>query len=289
MMKIIEFIEKKVNSIFDFIELKWGSRSSQSFVGYFLVFAFIILLGLIQAQREGFLPDFFSDLIPTNHFYAIHFAFTILLIFEVISLVFSLVKSVANSVGKQFEILSLILLRNSFKEFIYFSEPISWNHISTPIYHIISDATGALLIFIILGFYYKIQKHHAITKDPQEQERFISAKKLLSLILLLTFIVLGVLSVGEPIFNIYISDFFSTFYTILIFSDILIVLISLKYCQNYYVVFRNSAFALTTVFIRLTLVAPPYFNVSMALFSGIFALGVAIAYNYFHGNSVKLL
>lgn len=288
MYKIIEKIELIVNQIFDFIESKWESKTFQSIMGYLLVFSFLGFLLLIELQRQTFLPTFFKNSIPINHFHAINFAFTVLLIFEVISLVFSLVKSVANSVGKQFEILSLILLRNSFKEFIYFPEPISWGNITEPIYHIVSDSGGALIIFILLGIYYKIQKHKSITNSEEEMKRFISSKKMLSLLLLITFVYLGIsffvdLYLGKP--NL---DFFSTFYTILIFSDILIVLVSLKYCHNYYVVFRNSAFALTTVFIRLALIAPPYYNVGMATFAGIFTIGVSIAYNYFHEGTKRI-
>ncbi len=288
MLKLIEYIEQFVNVTFDFIESKWESKKVQSLTGYTLVLAFLGYLFLIEVQRQGFLPNIFSELIPTNHFYAISFAFTILLFFEVISLVFSLVKSVSIAMGKQFEILSLILLRSSFKEFIYFPEPIGWHEISTPLMHIMSDAGGALLIFIILGIYYRIQKHQAITSDELEQKRFISAKKLLSLILIVIFLYLGVVFVLDLLLGYTHNDFFSTFYTVLIFSDILLVLISLKYCQNYFVVFRNSAFALTTVFIRLALIAPPYCNVGMAVFAGLFTLVVTLAYNYFHKGKTYL-
>lgn len=282
MNNIIEIADKIVNQVFDSIEEIWEGKTLQSIIGYLLVFSFVGYLGLIELQRLELLPNFLKNIIPTNHFYAINFAFTILLIFEVISLVFSVVKSVANSVGMQFEILSLILLRNSFKEFIYFPEPISWANLSEPIYHIVSDSGGALIIFILIGIYYKIQKHKDITTTDEEKHRFISAKKMLSLVLLTTFLFLGFTFFEDLYSGSGTFDFFSTFYTILIFSDILIVLISLKYCHNYYVVFRNSAFAITTVFIRLTLIAPPYFNVGMAIFAGIFTIGVSIAYNYFH-------
>ncbi len=288
MLKFIEFIERIVNSTFDYLESKWESKKFQSLTGYTLVSSFLGYLFLIELQRQGLLPSTLNNLIPTNHFYAISFAFTILLIFEIISLVFSLVKSVSISMGKQFEILSLILLRSSFKEFIYFPEPINWDKISTPLLSIMSDAGGALLIFIILGIYYKIQRHQAITDDELEQKRFVSAKKLLSLLLIVAFVYLGVIVLGGLFLEQTHSDFFSTFYTILIFSDILIVLISLKYCQNYFVVFRNSAFALTTVFIRLALIAPQYCNVAMSVFAGIFTLGVTIAYNYFHKGKTNL-
>ncbi len=279
---MLNYLEDKVNILFDSIENRWESKLFLSISGYTLVVSFVVLLILIELLLRGFLPHFLDNIVPHNHFYAINYVFTLLLVFEVISLVFSLVHSVASSVGKQFEILSLILLRNSFKEFIYFPEPIKWDKISEPIFHILSDATGALLIFVILGFYYNLQKHQLITKNSIDQKRFVSAKKLLALVLIIVFIFLGVDNLWKLYHHTNVTNFFASFYTILIFSDILIVLISLRYCQNYYSVFRNSAFALTTVFIRLALSAPVYYNVAIAVFTGLYTLGVTYAYNSFY-------
>ena len=82
MLKLIEYIEQFVNATFDFIESKWESNKVKSLTGYTLVLAFLGYLLLIELQRQGFLPNIFSELTPTNHFYAISFAFTILLIFR---------------------------------------------------------------------------------------------------------------------------------------------------------------------------------------------------------------
>ena len=49
---------------------------------------------------------------------------------------------------------------------------------------------------------------------------------------------------------------FDAFFTALIFADVLVVLISLRYTDTYAVVFRNAGFALATVVLRLALVAP---------------------------------
>lgn len=176
-----------VNRIFDRLESTWEGEKMRRNVAFLLVAAFLIALLVIELQREGLLHRAFQNSIPRNHFYAVSLAFTLLLIIEVISLVFSLVRSVADSVGKQLEILSLILLRASFKEFVYFDEPIRWVDITEPVLHILSDATGALLIFVALGFYYRIQKHRPITKTEEQQHRFVFAKKILALLFLVVF------------------------------------------------------------------------------------------------------
>ena len=276
---MIQKISSMINRIFNELEKFWESDKTHSGVGYLLVLTFIGSLLIIEMNRQGWLPHDLSGLIPTNHFHAVGFVFNMLLIVEVISLVFNLVNSVSEAVGKQFEILSLILLRSSFKEIAYFPEPITWVQFSDPVKHILSDAGGALLIFIFLGFYYRLQKHVPITKDQKDQSRFITAKKMLSLVLLLTFTIIGLFSLWNSIIGKPGQDFFAVFYTILIFADILLVLISLRYSYRYCTLFRNSGFALTTIAIRLALTAPPYVNVLLGMGAAIFAIGLTVAYN----------
>lgn len=268
-------------AIFDKLEALWESDRVRRITAYTLVALFVSMLLVIELRRQEVFPVRWNDLIPTSHFYAINLVFTLLLVIEVISLVFSLAHSVAEAVGKQFEILSLILLRQSFKEFVYFNEPIKWEKISEPVWHILSDAAGALLIFVALGFYYRLQKHRPITRSAEQQRRFVTAKKLLALALLIVFAGVGCHDLWQYLEKGVLYDFFDTFYTILIFGDILLVLISLRASSNYYVVFRNSGFALTTIVIRLALTAPAYVNVALGVGAAIFALGLTMAYNIF--------
>jgi hypothetical protein len=47
------------------------------------------------------------------------------------------------------------------------------------------------------------------------------------------------------------------------------------------VVFRNSAFAVATILIRLTLSAPPFYNVMIGIVAASFSVGLTLAYNTF--------
>ena len=74
---------------------------------------------------------------------------------------------------------------------------------------------------------------------------------------------------------------FKSFYTVLIFSDIVIVLIALRYTLNYYKIFRYSAFVLATILIRISLSAKPVIDVIIGVAATIFVLILTLAYNYF--------
>lgn len=115
---------------YDRLERAWESESLERAIGTALVLGFIASLTAIELNRQDLLPRPISLRLPTSHFAAIGPVFAALLAAEVIGLVFALGRSVANSVGKQFELLSLILLRKAFLEFAKFGEPVQWTRIA---------------------------------------------------------------------------------------------------------------------------------------------------------------
>ncbi len=267
--------------LFDNLEARWESDSGRRSAANLLIFVFLATLVVIEMKRQGLLPDALAGPVSASHFAAVSLAFTFFLIIEIIGLVFALAQSVANAAGKQFEIFSLILLREAFKEFQYFGEPIVWAEIQEPVLHMLADAGGALVVFVLISFYYRAQLHRPITTDAEEQTRFVTAKKAIALLLLAAFVFIGLndlwrFTTGQPVY-----PFFKTFYTVLIFSDVLIVLLSLRYTATYHVVFRNSGFALATVMLRIALAAPVYVNVLLGIAAAGFMLGLTYAYNTF--------
>jgi hypothetical protein len=266
--------------LFDGLKDWWDSFIARRMLGGLLIAAFIGALIVIELNRRGLLPSPLGDVVTTNHFGAIDLAFSLLLVIEVLGLVVALADSVANSVGKQFELLSLIFLRKAFLEFAEFGEPIIWTEVSTPVLHMISYTGAGLLIFVVLGFYYRAQQHQPITADEREQSSFVAGKKLVAMILLVSFLVMGV----SAVFHYFADgdfDLFAGFYLVLIFTDVLIVLMSLIYTSAYRVVFRNSGFAAATVLMRLALTAPPYISGLLGVGSALFVLALSFAYQTF--------
>jgi hypothetical protein len=143
-----------------------------------------------------------------------------------------------------------------------------------------SDTGGALLIFVALGVYYRLQRHVPIT-TADDRASFVATKKALSLVLLAVFCSIGARDIWQFVTTGRGFPFFEAFYTVLIFTDVLLVLISLRYSSTYRVVFRNSGFAAATVFMRLALTAPPYVNAALGLGAVVLACGLTLAYNNF--------
>lgn len=262
--------------MFDRIETLWEAPRMRHAVAAALVVSFLAAVIAIDLNRRGLLPARVGAGVPRNHFRAVELAFWLLLAYEVVGLVLGIARSVANAAGKQFEIFSLILLRHSFEEFGYLDEPLVWEGARDAAFRMVANGFGALLVFVVLGFYYALQRHRPITEDQRDNQHFIDAKKAIALVLLVIFAIVSVSAVKDEG-----KGLFETFFTVLVFADILVVLISLRFSGSYHVVFRNSGLALATVLLRVALSAPPYYNAGLGLAAALFALGLTLAFNRF--------
>jgi hypothetical protein len=266
-------VYERITWIFDPLHQFYEHEKMHRKISILLVLLFVSSLFIIELKRRHLLPELVSHMVPGNHFYAIGGAFTAILILEVISLIFTLPCSFSRSVGKQFEILSLILMRNAFKELSYFEEPVSYLGNEQGILHILSDGFGAVAIFTLLGIYYILQNKAQDERDQADDIfSFVAAKKGIALMLLASFIVMGLRALYLTAIGVEHTDFFHDFYTVLIITDILVVLIAQCFHPSFYSVFRNSGFALSTMIIRLALVAPVYFNVLLGLAAIVLAI-----------------
>jgi hypothetical protein len=134
-----------------------------------------------------------------------------------------------------------------------------------------------LLIFALLGLYYYIQ---AKAFDDGMKKggifMFVAAKKGIALVLLLSFLFMGLNSIFLTLSGQEHTDFLHSFYTLLILTDILVVLISQCFHPSFFTIFRNSGFALSTLLIRLALAAPPYYNALIGVAAASFAILLAL-------------
>ncbi len=267
--------------LYDVLEQFWERANFHRRTVDLLLLIFIVSLAVITVKRQGVMPEPLASYVPSSHFRAIEITFDALLIYEVMGLVFGLVRSVSNSVGKQFEILGLILIRKCFEDFVEFDEPIAWEQVSEMILPIAIDGFGALLIFGLLGAYYRIQQHQAVARAGLDQTSFIRAKKIVALALLFGYVFILAEGLILQLDRGYTFRIFGTFYTMLIFSDILIVLISMRYTTQFRIVFRNFGFALATVSIRLALTAPVGYDVLIGMAGLIYAFVLSLLYNLF--------
>ncbi|SCX90082.1 hypothetical protein [Desulfoluna spongiiphila] len=279
---------RPVLSFYDTLERCWEGPSGHRLAGSLLVGTFLVCLMSVELGRVVTLPGALAHLVPKNHLASIGIALTLLLVIEVMGLVFSMVHSVSTSVGRQLEILSLILLRNVFKE-ISHHNPLSWETLGPGIPGIVAAVSGALIVFGILSLYYRVKKHATLGDHEEDRQSFIAAKKCIALALLTAFHLIAFRSLFGYATGTPAPPAFETVYTLLVLSNIFIVLLSLRHGHNYRVAFRNSGFAVVTVLILIALVAPPLWSAGIGTFAALFALATFWVFGRFEEDTRQAL
>ena len=129
--------------------------------------------------------------------------------------------------------------------------------------------------------------------ESDELARFISRKKAIALGLTVLLLALAAYNLAEfsrdAYGTIYLGAndkvdtnafFYADVFTVMIFTDVLIVILSLVVSDRYELVFRNAAFVISTILIRFSLtVARPYSAV-LALGGMVVGILTLVVYNY---------
>ncbi|MEM6457538.1 MAG: hypothetical protein AAF772_20790, partial [Acidobacteriota bacterium] len=70
-------------------------------------------------------------------------------------------------------------------------------------------------------------------------------------------------------------------FTVMIFTDVLILLFSMLQADDYKLVFRNAGFIVSTILIRFSLTIEKPYDVELALLAMVFGILVLLVYGYF--------
>lgn len=281
-------MRRAAERVFDRLEALWSSDRTRRLLAQTLLGVFALGVVAVELSKHVPLPVALPIQLPETHFVAVELVVDLLLLFELIDLVFSLAASVAGSLGKQLQIFSLILVRKSFDELKSLPEPINLSELPVawtfepeimPIWYMGADALAALGVFLALVAYQRLQLHHRIMTSEEDELRFIQAKKIVALGLIFVVLYLTVREVMFVVSEGRAFDPYPPIFTAFIFSDIALVLISLRYTNQFRVVFRNFGFAVVTVFMRLGITANPGERAALAVLVAGYAVVLAWAYN----------
>ena len=207
--------------------------------------------------------------------------FSILLTYETYQLIRTLPSSFSNSVGKQYEVVTLLVVRDVFKRLADFGTDDEWA-IDGELGLILLECMAFLILFFTALSYRRSSDVSDISRvDDDELDSFVHSKRIISLMLFVAFIGMAVFSFGT--WSLAVIDgeggvdreiFFSDFFTILILADILILLLSYRFTVDFANLARNTGFILSTVILRVAISAPGVSAVVLFTLSGI--LGLAI-------------
>ena len=278
---------EKINIAFGKVFSDSNLRVFEKLILFLATSGFIIHLLLILLNNKGYVDlSFFNDGLFVNPISAIYTPFSFILIYEAFLLIYYLPRSFTTSIAKQFEIMSLILIRKIFKDIPEVDLSDNWI-LNENNLQLIYDLVGVLIVFYLIYLFKKLKENLPQLPVHTNLERFLGYKKLISLLLIPTLILLCIFSFLDWYGAVFIGGenspnidylFFVEFFGILILVDVFILLISFQYTERYSQLVRNTGFIISTILLRLSFNAVGLTSIVL-LISGIF-FGLIILYIY---------
>ena len=257
-------------------------------VGFFVHIAFWALnsTGMISITGEA------SELVssPLSSLYT---PFSILLVYEVYQLTRTIPDSFSSSVGKQYEIATLLVVRDILKRLSEVESSEDWE-ISSDLGFLLVECAAFLALFYTSLTYFRISEKSTKSGEMSgDIAVFVEAKRLVANFMLIVFLITAAYSFVTWIASVQDGGgsvsrviFFLDFFTFLILADILILLISYWFYTDFGNLARNTGFVLSTVIIRVAISSE---GVSaMVLFTLRGLLGIAILRMFAQDSAPKV-
>ncbi len=275
-----------IERVLDYANLKAARRICVlAAIGIFFLSVLFTFL-----QDIGLVPDLMEGKFLSSYYFSFYLAFTFVLFYETLSMIYTIPRSIADAIGKQYQIMSLIILRGIFEHLGEYSHIHSLSGDWHEILRLLTAGFGSLLIFFLVHIYYRIQPHRKVSQDPTVVSRFVAIKELTTVGLILVMVGLaiqevsslaaGIISPQSPEWEIS-HVFFSNVFTLMIFADVLLVLLTMWYSTSYSIVFRTSALTISTVVLRFSFGEEVELSVVMAIMAVLIGIGVTWIYNRF--------
>ena len=248
---------------------------------------FLIHLGLIFAENYLGFDVFISKTnLTSNPISALYTPFTFILIYEAFLLIYYLPRSFTTSVAKEFEIISLVIIRKIFKDIPELNLD-SDSIINEGNLLILYDLLGIIAIFYLIYLFKKTWHNTPKRKSNKKLESFINYKKLISISLVPILFVLCFTNFYDWFVDVFVYKqfnddlngvFFIDFFTVLILVDVLILLISFQYTERYSQLMRNTGFIISTILLRLSFSVTGLFSITLLVLGVAFGLVILKIY-----------
>ena len=271
------------------------SLAAAGFLGHLLLVAVVNMLPEFpQTIFEG---------LDRSLLHAVYTPFSIILFYEVILLVFALADSHTGEVAKQYQIVSLIVVRRVFKDIGSFESFEHWLTETEAVKAVLTDMGGAVLMFVLVTIFTLLRRTIPKVAIQRDLVGFIELKKAVAVLLLAVLSGLALLNLAVwlrvlPVSLLGLTQipenvdlfFFPLFFEFMIFTDVFILIVSLAYYDRYEYVFRNAGFVISTVLLRVSLSTPKPYDIGVALIAMAYGVCVLAVFGWFSSivNGQKL-
>jgi hypothetical protein len=281
-------LQSKIEDLFSIIFSENVLKRFEKYILYLAFFGFIIHLSIILLSNYKLIG---ISIIETNLFSdpiaALYTPFSFILVYEAFLLIYYIPRSFTTAVGKQYEIISLIVIRKIFKDIPLIDLNSNW--IENPYnLQLIYDLVGILVIFFLIYLFKRTKQNLPIKSVSEKLNQFISSKKLVSIVLIPILIGICVISFLTWFNGVIINQsfegninylFFNDFFTLLILVDVFILLLSFAYTDRYSQLIRNTGFIISTILLRLSFSASGITGILLIISGIVFGLLILLIYN----------
>ena len=245
----------------------------------------LIVIGIARLFPD--LPQTLFEGIDESPLHAVYTPFSVILFYEVMLLVFALAASHTGEISKQYQIISLIVVRGVFKDIGGFHNLENWLAEPAAVKAVLIDMAGAVLMFLIVTGFTLLRHVTPKMTTHRDLEGFIQLKKAVAVLLLVVLVTLALVNLaswaglveqlpsvlGPPPIDVDLF-FFPRFFEFMIFTDVFLLIVSLAYYDRYEYVFRNAGFVISTILLRVSLSTPKPYDVALALIAMLYGLAV---------------
>jgi hypothetical protein len=234
-----------------------------------------------------------------NPISAIYTPFSFILIYEVYLLIYYLPKSFTTYITKQYEIITLIIIRKLFKDLSDLELTSNWFEIKGDLQFTYDILASIILFYLIYQF--QKQGRRKLSEESEIKskiQRFVDTKNLIALILVPIFLVvasytlinwsmeISLSSKVVPSFESINNLFFDQFFTILILVDVVMLLVSFFYTNEFHKIIRNSGFVISTILIRMSFGVSGLISTILIVVAVLFGLAIIAVHNKYETNKL---
>lgn len=227
-------------------------------------------------------------------FSALYTPFSILLAYEAYQLIREIPTSFSNSVGKQFEIVTLLVVRDIFKGLSQIDFVDKWN-VDENIAFLLLECLAFLILFYASMNYRKSNISLMVsTMNVTSIKAYVKSKRIIAQLLLVSYLLIASLAFGGWLMGVVNGHgdadrkiFFLDFFTLLILADILILIIFYKHSDDFYALARNTGFVLATVLLRVAIGASGVSSIILFIVSGVLGISILRISLHFYKGPIR--
>ena len=278
------------NKIFDFFIGENTKSFIEKIILYISILGFLVHLLLIYLFQSNTLVIDDPYNLLSSPISAIYTPFSFILIYEIYQLIYYLPRSISVYISKQYEIITLIIIRRIFKDISNLN--LNKNLFTTNIneYLFVDLFAAVTLFFLIFLFRLSFQKKKTEFIENPKLLIFIRVKKWISAILVPIILLLAITHFYDWTIDSLYNDqvvyfkslnsiFFDELFQTLILVDVFLLLFSFFNSDGFHNIMRNSGFIISTILIRLSFMTEGLNNVALIIISVLFGLCIQMIFN----------